>query len=69
VLDAATGSVDTTDMTADAGASNDSGPMFRVAGDRYIYNLSTKGFDAPATYRIVVTLSDGEMYWVDVSLR
>jgi Tol biopolymer transport system component len=71
VLDVATGSVDTTDLTADAGNANDNGPLFRVDPEtlQYIYNLSTRGFEAPATYRIRVTLDDGGVYTVNFSLR
>ena len=70
VLDVATGSVDTTDLTADAGSANDAGNLFRHTGSgQYHYNLSTKGWSAPATYRIVVTLDDGTEHRVDFSLR
>jgi sugar lactone lactonase YvrE len=70
VLNTATGTVDTTALTEDAGAANDTGNAFRYAGDgKYIFNLSTKGWPAPATYRIIVTLSDGSVYSVDFSLR
>ncbi len=71
VLDVAVGSVDTTEYTEDAGAANDTSNQFRyVAGaEQYIFNLSTKGWSAPATYRIFVTLSDGTMHTIDFSLR
>jgi sugar lactone lactonase YvrE len=70
VLDTATGTIDTTQLTEDAGAANDTGNAFRYAGDgKYVFNLSTKGWPAPATYRMSVTLSDGSVYSVDFSLR
>lgn len=71
VLDVATGTIDETDLTEDAGASNDNGSYFRYSagGPHYIYNLSTKGWDAPATYRIIVTLDDGSTHSVDFSIR
>jgi hypothetical protein len=70
VLDSATGTVDTTSLTEDAGAANDNDNQFRHAGNgRYIFNLSTTGWPDQATYRLVVTLSDGGAYWVDFSLR
>ena len=71
LLDVATGSVDTTDLTEDAGQANETSNRFRyVAGpDHYIFNLSTKGWPAPATYRIFVTLSDGTVHTIDFSLR
>jgi hypothetical protein len=71
VVNAATGTVDMTNLTADAGAANDNGLTFRFdssSGD-YVYNLSTVGFPSPATYRIRVTVSDGSVYTVDFSLR
>lgn len=69
LVDGATGSVDTTDLTSDAGSSNESGNLFRFDGKQYIYNLNTKGWSAPATYRIVVTLDDGTEHSIDFSLR
>lgn len=70
VLDTATGTIDTTELTEDAGAANDTGNAFRYGGDgKYVFNLSTKNWPAPATYRIIVTLSDGSVYSVDFSLR
>lgn len=71
VLNIATGTVDTTALTDDAGAANENSNRFRyaAAGAAYIYDLKTKGWSAPATYRIVVTLSDGSVHWVDFSLR
>ena len=70
VLNAATGTVDTTDLTEDSGASGDNDNIFRHVGDgKYVYNLSTLGWRAPATYRIVVTLNDGSVHTVNFSLR
>jgi len=70
VLDAAVGTVDTTDLMVDAGNASSTGNLFRHAGGgQYIYNLSTAGWSAPATYRIVVTLDDGSQHAVDYSLR
>ncbi len=71
VLNAATGTIDTTDLTADAGASNNNGVLFRydAASEQYVYNLSTAGWIAPATYQIVVTLDDGTQQTVMFSLR
>lgn len=70
VLDTATGTVDTTQLTNDAGAANDTGNTFRHVGDgKYVFNLSTTGWPAPATYRIIVTLSDGSVHSADFSLR
>lgn len=71
VLDVATGSIDETDLTADAGNSNDSGILFRwdPSERAYIYNLKTTGWPAPATYRILVGLNDGTQRFVDFSLR
>jgi sugar lactone lactonase YvrE len=70
VLDSATGTTDTTDLTSDAGSSNDNTNRFRYddAG-RYTYNLSTKGWSAPATYRIVVRIDDGTVQTTEFSLR
>jgi Tol biopolymer transport system component len=71
VLDAATGTVDVTDLTADAGAANDNGPLFRLDPEtlQYVYNLSTANLAPNSTYRIRVTLDDGGVYTVDFSLR
>jgi hypothetical protein len=71
ILDAATGTVDTTDLTEDAGPANEDTNQFRydATAKQYVYNLQTKGWPAPATYRIVVTLQDGSTYAVNVSLR
>jgi len=71
VLDVAVGSVDTTEYTADAGQANDTSNQFRYVAEaqQYIFNLSTKGWAAPATYRIFVTLSDGTAHTIDFSLR
>lgn len=70
-MDIATGSLDTTDLVADAGNANGDGNLFRFdrIGQQYIFNLSTRGFLAPATYRIFVTLDDGSRDFVDFSLR
>lgn len=71
ILDAATGTVDTTNLTQASGQSADSGNQFRydASSQQYVFNLSTKGWSAPGTYRIYVTLSDGTTYTVDFSLR
>jgi hypothetical protein len=69
VLDVATGTTDATDLTADAGASSDTGNRFRLDGPHYVYNLSTRGFSAPATYRIVVRLDDGTEHMTEFSLK
>lgn len=55
----------------DAGGANNNGVLFRydAAGQQYIYNLSTAGWSAPATYQIVVTLDDGMQQTVLFSLR
>ena len=70
VLDQATGVVDTTDLTSDAGAANDNGNVFRHAGGgQYVFNLATGNLAAPATYRIVVSLDDGTQQTVTFSVR
>lgn len=71
LLDAATGSVDMTDLTLDAGQSNANSGWFRFdpQSARYVFNLSTKAMSAPATYRIQVTLDDHTLHTVDFSLR
>jgi hypothetical protein len=71
VVDAATGTVDTTDLTSDSGQSGDSGNRFRydAAAEQYVFNLSTKGWTAPATYELVVRLDDGSEYTVLFSLN
>jgi hypothetical protein len=71
VLDVAVGTVDTTDLTENAGNANENSNSFRydAATEQYIFNLSTTGWQAPATYRIVVSISDGRAYSVDFSLR
>ena len=45
--------------------------IFRYEPDsnRYIFNLSTKGLTAPATYRITVDLGDGTMQQVNIGLK
>ena len=71
VIDVATGDTDTTDLTSDSGSSGDNGNVFRYdpIDEHYIFNLSTRGFEADATYRIVVSLDDGAAHTVDFSLR
>ena len=71
ILNVATGTVDTTDLTEDAGAANENSDRFRydTGAQHYIYNLNTKGWQAPATYRLIVTLADGSTHAVDFSLR
>jgi probable HAF family extracellular repeat protein len=71
ILDIATGTVDTTSFATDSGASTENTNQFRydTASQQYIYNLQTKNWRAPATYQIVVTVSDGSSHNVNVSLR
>ncbi|MDH3628012.1 MAG: PxKF domain-containing protein [Acidobacteriota bacterium] len=71
MLDTDTGTVDETDMTEDSGNSGDDGNVFRwdAVDQHYIFNLATKGYDAPATYQIHVTLDDGTVKIVEFSLR
>ncbi|MFQ5717953.1 MAG: FG-GAP-like repeat-containing protein [Acidobacteriota bacterium] len=71
ISNADTGTVDTTDLTEDSGTANDGGNLFRFDpnNQQYIFNLSTTGFAAPATYRIVVGLDDGTEKTVEFSLR
>ncbi len=71
VLDVAVGTVDTTDLTEDAGNANENSTQFRydTGAEQYIFNLSTRGWQAPATYRVVVSISDGRAYTVEFSLR
>ena len=71
LLDAATGTVDMTDLTADAGQSSSDSGWFRFDAEteRYVFNLSTKNMSAPATYRIQVTLDDSTVHTVTFSLR
>lgn len=61
---------DRVDARDDAGASNDAGSLFVHTGNgEYRYNLSTNGWSAPATYRIIAALDDGTQHAVDFSLR
>jgi hypothetical protein len=71
VLDTATGTIDITDLTADAGQSSGNSGWFRYDPEtkRYVFSLSTKGLPAPGTYRIRVSLDDRSVYTVDFSLR
>ena len=71
VLNIATGTVDTTSLTQDAGGSADSGNQFRYDAfeQQYIFNLSTRGWASPGTYRVVVTLGDGSAHTVNSSVR
>ncbi len=71
ISDSASGTVDTTDMTEATGSGADDGNTARYDPDaqQYIFNLSTKGLDAPATYRISIDLFDGKPQSVDFSLR
>ncbi len=71
VLDAATGSVDMTDLTVDAGQSNTSSGWFRFdpETERYVFNLSTRSMSGPSTYQIEVTLDDHTVHTVNISLR
>jgi hypothetical protein len=72
VLDVATGTVDTTDLTSDAGSSShEGGNRFRydTTSQQYVYNLSTQGWAAPATYQVVVILDDGTTQSAMFSLR
>ena len=71
VLDTATGTIDITDLTADAGQSSGNSGWFRYNPEtkRYEFSLSTRDLPAPGTYRIRVSLDDRTVYTVDVSLR
>jgi len=71
VINISTGSLDTTDLVADVGNANSNSNVFRFNAitQQYIFNLSTKDFPAPATFRIFVTLDDGSQKSVDFSLR
>ena len=71
VLDTATGTIDITDLTADAGQSSGNSGWFRYNPEtkRYEFSLSTRDLPAPGTYRIRVSLDDRSVYTVDVSLR
>ena len=71
VLDTATGTIDITDLTADAGQSSGNSGWFRYDPEtkRYLFSLSTKDLPAPGTYRIRVSLDDRSVHTVDVSLR
>ena len=71
VLDTATGMIDITDLTADAGQSSGNSGWFRYSPEtkRYEFSLSTRDLPAPGTYRIRVSLDDRSVYTVDVSLR
>jgi Tol biopolymer transport system component len=71
VLDTATGTVDITDLTADAGQSSGNSGWFRYDAEteRYVFSLSTNDLPAPGTYRIRVSLDDRSVYTVDFSLR
>jgi hypothetical protein len=71
VLDTATGTIDITDLTADAGQSCGNSGWFRYDPEtmRYVFSLSTTNLAAPGTYRIRVSLDDGSIYTVDLSLR
>jgi dipeptidyl aminopeptidase/acylaminoacyl peptidase len=71
VLDTATGTIDITDLTADAGQSSGNSGWFRYDPEtkRYVFSLSTKDLPAPGTYRIRVSLDDRSVYTVDFSLR
>jgi Tol biopolymer transport system component len=71
VLDIATGTVDVTDQTADAGQSSGNSGWFRYdpQTERYVFALKTTDLAAPGTYRIRVSLDDGSVHVVDFSLR
>jgi WD40-like Beta Propeller Repeat len=71
VLDTATGTVDMTDLTLDAGQSNADSCWFRFdpETERYVFNLSTRNMSAPSTYRIQVMLDDQTVHSVNFSLR
>jgi hypothetical protein len=71
VLDTATGSVDMTDLSLDAGQSSSSSGWFRFdpETERYIFNLSTRNMSGPSTYQIQVTLDDHSVHTVNISLR
>ncbi len=71
VLDTATGSVDMTDLTLDAGQSNASSGWFRFdpETERYVFNVSTRNMSGPSTYQVQVTLDDHTVHRVNISLR
>ena len=71
VLDSATGTIDITDLTADAGQSSGNSGWFRYNPEtkRYEFSLSTRNLAAPGTYRIRVSLDDRTNYTVEFSLR
>ena len=71
VLDTATGSVDMTDLTLDAGQSSASSGWFRFdpETEHYVFNLSTRNMSGPSTYQIQVTLDDQTVHTVNISLR
>ena len=71
VLDTATGTIDITDLTTDAGQSSGNSGWFRYdpQTERYVFSLSTKDLPAPGTYRIRISLDDRSTYTVDFSLR
>ena len=52
-------------------ANGDVGNQFRYSAldDLYIFNMSTKGWQSPATYRATVTLNDGSAYSVDFATK
>ncbi len=43
--------------------------MYRLRGDHYGYNWSTKGYATGFFWRIGVTLDDGQTYFVNIALR
>ncbi len=52
-------------------ANGDVGNTFRYSpdDDLYIFNLSTKGWASPATYRATVTLNDGSTHSIDFGTK
>jgi hypothetical protein len=56
------------ELDVDASGNANTGNMFRVADDLYIYNLSTKDYSA-GTYRVAAEIDNGETTSVRFSLK
>lgn len=52
----------------DASATGKTVFRYDATSDQYIYNLSTKGM-SPGTYKLIVTLNDGNSYFVYLALK
>ena len=66
ITDALLGTVE--EVTVDASGSSNTDNIFRYSAPNYIYNLSTKPY-TKGTYRIQVTLDDGTVHKVNISLK